>query len=100
MTDPEIVLFDEPTTGLDPIRKNAAHAMILQYQKTYGFTGVMVSHEIPDVFYISQRIAMLDQGRIIFQGRPEEIQESPLPVIRQFIRGQVPEDMQNALGEL
>jgi phospholipid/cholesterol/gamma-HCH transport system ATP-binding protein len=68
VTDPQIVLFDEPTTGLDPIRKNAAHAMIAEYQKTFGFTGVMVSHDIPDVFYISQRIAMLDEGRIIFQG--------------------------------
>jgi phospholipid/cholesterol/gamma-HCH transport system ATP-binding protein len=91
VTEPQIVLFDEPTTGLDPIRKNAAHAMIAQYQKTFGFTGVMVSHEIPDVFYISQRIAMLDQGKIIFQGSPEAIQNSTEPVIRQFIRGQEPE---------
>jgi ABC-type transporter Mla maintaining outer membrane lipid asymmetry ATPase subunit MlaF len=54
----------------------------------FGFTGVMVTHEIPDVFYISQRIAMQDQGRIIFQGSPAEIQDSDEPVIRQFIRGQ------------
>lgn len=99
VTGPEIVLFDEPTTGLDPIRKNAAHAMIAEYQKTFGFTGVMVSHEIPDVFYISQRIALLDQGRIIFQGSPEEIQNSTEPVIRQFIRGQEPETMKAALSE-
>lgn len=90
VTDPQIVLFDEPTTGLDPIRKNAAHAMIAEYQKTFGFTGVMVSHEIPDVFYISQRIALLDRGRIVFQGSPEDIQSSSEPVIRQFIRGQEP----------
>lgn len=93
VTDPQIVLFDEPTTGLDPIRKNAAHAMISHYQKTFGFTGIMVSHEIPDVFYISQRIAMLEQGRIIFQGSPEEIQKSDAPVIRQFIKGQIPESL-------
>ncbi len=99
VTDPEIVLFDEPTTGLDPIRKNTAHAMIAQYQKTFGFTGVMVSHEIPDVFYICQRIAMLDQGRIIFQGSPAEIQNSTEPAIRQFIRGQDPEATQAALSE-
>jgi phospholipid/cholesterol/gamma-HCH transport system ATP-binding protein len=93
VTDPEIVLFDEPTTGLDPIRKNAAHAMISEYQKAFGFTGVMVSHEIPDVFYISQRIAMLDRGRIVFQGSPQAIQSSQEPVIRQFLRGQDPDAM-------
>lgn len=99
VTDPQIVLFDEPTTGLDPIRKNAAHAMIAEYQKTFGFTGVMVSHEIPDVFYISQRVAMLDQGRILFQGSAEEIQSSGEPAIRQFIRGQDPERMHRLPNE-
>jgi phospholipid/cholesterol/gamma-HCH transport system ATP-binding protein len=88
VTDPAIVLFDEPTTGLDPIRKRAAHSMISEYQRTFGFTGVMVSHDIPDVFHISQRIAMLDSGRIIFQGSPQEIQNSAKPVVQQFIRGQ------------
>jgi phospholipid/cholesterol/gamma-HCH transport system ATP-binding protein len=92
VTEPQIVLFDEPTTGLDPIRKHAAQAMISHCQKTVGFTGIMVSHEIPDVFTISQQIAMLDQGRIVFQGSPAEIQKSDIPVIRQFIRGQVPDD--------
>jgi phospholipid/cholesterol/gamma-HCH transport system ATP-binding protein len=100
VTEPRIVLFDEPTTGLDPIRKNAAHAMISHYQKTVGFTGVMVSHEIPDVFYISQRIALLDQGRIAFQGSPEEIQKSDNPLIRQFIRGQVQNEKQSAFSML
>lgn len=99
VTDPQIVLFDEPTTGLDPIRKNAAHAMISEYQKAFGFTGVMVSHEIPDVFSISQRIAMLDKGRIIFQGTSTEIQNSNEPAIRQFIRGQDPETNKAAPSE-
>lgn len=87
VTDPEIILFDEPTTGLDPIRKSAVHTMISDYQKRFGFTGVLVSHEIPDIFYISQRIAMLEKGRIIFEGSPEEIQRSADPVVREFIRG-------------
>ena len=100
VTEPQIVLFDEPTTGLDPIRKNAAHAMIAHYQKTLGFTGVMVSHEIPDVFPISQRVAMLDEGRIIFEGSPDEIQKSDIPVIRQFIQGQVPDGIQSAFSAL
>jgi len=79
VTDPEIVLFDEPTTGLDPIRKNAVHSMICDYQSKFGFTAVVVSHEIPDVFYISQRIAMLDRGRIHFQGTPIEIKILMIP---------------------
>lgn len=87
VTDPEIVLFDEPTTGLDPIRKTAVHSMISDYQQRFGFTGIVVSHEIPDVFFISQRVAMLDEGRIRFEGSPEELQQSADPVVRSFIRG-------------
>jgi phospholipid/cholesterol/gamma-HCH transport system ATP-binding protein len=87
VTDPEIVLFDEPTTGLDPIRKNAVHSMIADYQRRFGFTAVLVSHEIPDVFFISQQVAMLDEGKIIFNGTSSEIQESREPVIQQFLKG-------------
>ena len=88
VTDPEIILFDEPTTGLDPVRKNAVHSMIYDYQHRFGFTGVVVSHEIPDIFYISQRIAMLDEGKIVFEGSADDIQLSEDPVIQQFITGQ------------
>jgi phospholipid/cholesterol/gamma-HCH transport system ATP-binding protein len=87
VTDPEIVLFDEPTTGLDPIRKTAVHSMISDYQKRFGFTGIIVSHEIPDVFFISQRIAMLNAGQICFEGTPEEIQQTADPVVRSYIQG-------------
>jgi phospholipid/cholesterol/gamma-HCH transport system ATP-binding protein len=87
VTDPEIVLFDEPTTGLDPIRKSAVHSMISDYQKRFGFTGVIVSHEIPDIFFISQRVAMIDNGRIVFEGTPEEVQRASDPVVQNFIQG-------------
>jgi phospholipid/cholesterol/gamma-HCH transport system ATP-binding protein len=87
ITDPEIVLFDEPTTGLDPVKKNAVHNMISDYQRKYGFTAVVVSHEIPDIFYISQSIAMLYEGKIWFQGKPDEIQQTSDPVIQNFIHG-------------
>ena len=87
VTDPEIVLSDEPTTGLDPIRKNAVHSMILDYQRRFGFTGVVVSHEIPDIFFISQWVAMIDEGRIRFEGTPEEIQQASDPGVRNFIQG-------------
>lgn len=61
--------------------------MISDYQRKFGFTGVVVSHEIPDVFSISQRIAMLNEGEIIFEGSAEEILEDPDPAIREFIHG-------------
>jgi phospholipid/cholesterol/gamma-HCH transport system ATP-binding protein len=85
--NPEIVLFDEPTTGLDPVKKNAVHNMILDYQRKFGFTAVVVSHEIPDIFYISQRIAMLHDGKIMVEGKPGEIQQSSDPVLQSFIHG-------------
>ncbi len=87
VTDPEIVLFDEPTTGLDPIRKKAVHQMIADYQKKFGFTGIIVSHEIPDIFTISQRVALLDKGEIIFQGNPEQLTSVQDPTILAFING-------------
>lgn len=87
VTEPEIVLFDEPTTGLDPIRKNAVHNMIADYQKRFGFTGVVISHEIPDVFYFSQQVAMLHEGRVLYAGSPEALQQVSDPVVHQFIRG-------------
>ena len=87
VTEPDVVLFDEPTTGLDPVRKNAVHAMVQEYQGRFGFTAVVVSHEIPDIFKIAQRVAMLDKGRIIFQGSPDEIRHSTLDEVSAFING-------------
>jgi phospholipid/cholesterol/gamma-HCH transport system ATP-binding protein len=87
VTDPEVVLFDEPTAGLDPIRKNAIHSMIANYQSKFRFTAVLISHEIPDIFFFSQHIAMLNEGKIRFEGTPEEIRQSDDPVVQQFIKG-------------
>ncbi|MCW7754152.1 ATP-binding cassette domain-containing protein [Desulfobotulus sp. H1] len=89
VTDPELVLFDEPTTGLDPIRKNAVHAMISHYQKTLGFTALVVSHEIPDIFHIAQEIVMIDGGKVVFSGSSQTIEACSTPVVSQFIRGEV-----------
>ena len=74
ITDPQIVLFDEPTTGQDPVRKNAILSMIAQYQRKFNFTAILVSHEIPDVYFISNRIVALYDRRIVFQGTPEELE--------------------------
>jgi phospholipid/cholesterol/gamma-HCH transport system ATP-binding protein len=74
VTDPRIVLFDEPTTGQDPIRKNAILGMIAQYQRKFGFTAVLVSHEIPDVYFISNRILALYDRQVVFEGTPAALE--------------------------
>lgn len=87
VTDPEVILFDEPTTGLDPVRKNDVHHMIRQFQKQFGFTAVIVSHDIPDIFDLAQKIALLDDGVIVFEGTRQEIMASQILQVHAFIRG-------------
>jgi phospholipid/cholesterol/gamma-HCH transport system ATP-binding protein len=84
--DPQIVLFDEPTSGQDPVRKNAILSMIAQYQRKFGFTAVLVSHEIPDVYFISNRILALYNRTIVFQGTVEELEDFDHPFKDEVIR--------------
>jgi phospholipid/cholesterol/gamma-HCH transport system ATP-binding protein len=86
ITNPKVVLFDEPTTGQDPIRKNAILNLIAHNQKRFGFTTIMISHDIPDIFFISDRILILYDGRIIFQGTPEELDHLDHPMVDEFIK--------------
>ena len=88
VTDPEIVFFDEPTTGLDPVLVNTIHHLILDLHHRLHFTAVMVSHEIPEIFEIADRVGMLHEGRIVELGPPAAIQGSTNEVVRQFIRGE------------
>lgn len=85
--NPKIILFDEPTTGLDPIIKRAIHQLIKDTHAKFGFTAVIVTHEIPDIFDVAQNVAMLFRGKILQHGTPDEIINSTDPAIRQFISG-------------
>ena len=85
--NPRIILFDEPTTGLDPIIKRAIHQLIKDTHAKFGFTAVIVSHEIPEIFDVAQNVAMLFRGEILQHGTPEEIINSDHPAVRQFISG-------------
>ena len=84
---PKIILFDEPTTGLDPIIKRAIHQLIKDTHAKFGFTAVIVSHEIPEIFYVAQNVAMLFRGKILQHGTSDDIKNSDHPAIRQFISG-------------
>ena len=85
VTDPQIVLFDELTTGQDPVRRNAILGMIVEYKKKYGFTAVLVSHDIPDVLFISNRILVLSDKQIVFQGSPQEFENCNLAYHEEII---------------
>jgi phospholipid/cholesterol/gamma-HCH transport system ATP-binding protein len=85
--EPQIVLFDEPTTGLDPITTDVVNNLILETHRALGLTFVVISHDIPGAFKIAHRIAMLFRGDIIQVGTPKEIETSENPMVRQFITG-------------
>lgn len=87
--NPEIVLFDEPTTGLDPLIGKAIHKLIRECQKSFNFTAIIVTHEVPAIFSMVDRVAMLYDGKILASGTPEEIKMSKNPVIHQFIYGEL-----------
>src|SRR4029077_3238795 len=91
VTEPEIVFFDEPTTGLDPVLVNTIHHLILNLHRRARFTAVVVSHEIPEIFEIADTVAMLHEGRIVEVGPRAAIQSSVNPVVQRFIRGE-PDD--------
>jgi len=85
--DPEVVLFDEPTTGLDPIMSDTVGKLMIDTQKAMNTTYVAITHDIPLTYKIADKVAMLHEGRIVAEGTVEEIKRDPNPVLRQFLEG-------------
>ena len=85
--DPKIILYDEPTTGLDPIMADGINELILRMREKLRVTSITVTHDLKSAYKIADRIAMLYEGRIIGMGTPEEIKNTEDPIIRQFITG-------------
>jgi len=85
--EPEILLYDEPTTGLDPIMADAINELIIEMKRHLSVTGVAITHDMNSAYKIADRIAMLYEGEIIETGTPEEIRNTRNPVVRQFISG-------------
>ncbi|MEI7863728.1 MAG: ATP-binding cassette domain-containing protein [Chthoniobacterales bacterium] len=84
VTKPEMVFFDEPTAGLDPLRRNAVFGMIAKYQLIFGFTAVIVTHDVVEALAVSNQVALLHGGGICFSGAPGGFAESSHPVVRGF----------------
>ncbi len=93
---PKYMFFDEPTTGLDPLTARSIHRLIRETYERTRFTGIIISHDIPEIFSLVHKVAMLHEGRIIFYGTPSELERSDNPIVREFIEAALEEH--NPLG--
>ncbi len=85
--DPQVVLYDEPTTGLDPIMADVINSLIRDLQHELKITSVVVTHDINSAYRVADRMTMLHEGKIIYSGTPEETKETDNAIVRQFIEG-------------
>ncbi len=85
--EPSIILYDEPTTGLDPINADVINELILQMQRRLQVTSIVVTHDMTSAFKVANRIAMLYEGKIIAVGTPDQIRNSQDPIVQQFVTG-------------
>lgn len=90
--NPEVILYDEPTTGLDPVRSDIINELILKLQRGLGLTSVVVTHDMTSAYKVADRIIMLHKGKILADGDADYIRNHPHPVVQQFINGQVSEE--------
>lgn len=89
--DPEVILYDEPTTGLDPVRADVINQLILKLKSELKVTSITVTHDMASAFKVGDRIVMLHEGHIVFDGTPAQIQQSDDPIVRQFVLGEAGE---------
>jgi len=87
--NPQIILYDEPTSGLDPVMSHVIDQLILKMRRELGVTSLVVTHDMTSAFRIADRMAMLQQGQVLQIGTPEEIQKSTIPMVQQFIHGEI-----------
>jgi phospholipid/cholesterol/gamma-HCH transport system ATP-binding protein len=85
--DPELIMYDEPFAGLDPISMSVAASLIRELNDALGVTSIVVSHDVDETFLIADHVVFLANGRIAAQGTPEEMRESEDPLVRQFVGG-------------
>jgi phospholipid/cholesterol/gamma-HCH transport system ATP-binding protein len=86
--EPRVLLYDEPTTGLDPVTRLTVDDLIAQLKSSYGLTSVVISHDIPSALHLADRIAFLHQGEILFWGTPAEFRKAPEGPVKDFLRAE------------
>jgi phospholipid/cholesterol/gamma-HCH transport system ATP-binding protein len=97
--NPQVILYDEPTTGLDPVRADVINELIRRLNRKLKVTSITVTHDMASAYKIADRIVMLQDGHIVFDGTPREIQESDIPVVRRFVRGEADEQELAAIAD-
>ncbi len=105
--DPEVMLYDEPTTGLDPIMSDVINELILQTQQTKKTTGIVVTHDMKTVHKVADRVVMLyplarlrpGEAQVIYDGPPENLEDNPDPRVRQFVRGEAGERLREMAAQ-
>jgi phospholipid/cholesterol/gamma-HCH transport system ATP-binding protein len=83
--DPELIMYDEPFAGLDPISLGTAARLIRQLNDTLGLTSIIVSHDLDETFHIADQVIVLANGKIAAQGTPDEVRHSTDPLVKQFV---------------
>jgi phospholipid/cholesterol/gamma-HCH transport system ATP-binding protein len=97
--NPEVILYDEPTTGLDPIRSDVINELILKLQRELKVTSIVVTHDMNSAFKVATRMVMLHEGKIIFNGTPAEIEKTDHPIVKRFVAGEASQAELAALGD-
>jgi phospholipid/cholesterol/gamma-HCH transport system ATP-binding protein len=97
--NPQVILYDEPTTGLDPVRADLINELIRRLNTKLNVTSITVTHDMASAFKIADRIVMLQEGRLIFDGTPEEIQRCEVKAVKHFVRGEADEADLASIGE-
>lgn len=98
--NPEVILYDEPTTGLDPIRADVINELILKLKEELKVTGIVVTHDMASAFKVADQIVMLFNGKIIFRGDSEQIRQCPEEHVQRFIQGKADDEDLKALCRL
>lgn len=90
--EPQVILYDEPTTGLDPIRSDVINELILKLARQLDVTSIVVTHDLASAFKVADRMVMLHEGEVILEGTPEEFRRSANPVVQRFLRGEASDE--------
>ncbi len=95
--NPRVILYDEPTTGLDPIRSDVINELILKLQREMNATSIVVTHDMNSAFKVADRIVMLHEGKLVFDGTVEQVRSSEDPTVRHFVLGEASAEEMEAL---